>query len=283
MVSDVVGDSMRIGISLPVRELGEDLGAVREFAQTAENVGFKHLRVPDQVLRPNAGFIREPLVMLSYIAGLTKRIELVPSVIVAPARQTVLLGRQVADLDLLTAGRVRLGLGVGGSEVEYRAMGQDFRTRGERLAEQINLLRRLWREDQVDFSGRWDQVEGGGLNPRPERDIPIWVGARGTPIPRIRQRIALLADGWFVTCKPSEFLEVRESIDNEARRAGRDPSDLGTEASISVVGDQSARWPDALDAWRNLGLTHLCLRTFGARLNADRHLTMVRELAAEVL
>jgi len=283
VVADANEQAMRIGISLPVRELKGDLGAIREFAQTAEQVGFDHLRVPDQVLRPGAGFIREPLVMLAYLAGLTERIELVPSVVVAPARQTVLLARQVADLELLTRGRVRLGVGVGGNEAEYRALGQDFHTRGARLAEQIDLLRRLWAEDQVDFSGRWDQVEGAGLNPRPERGIPIWIGARGTPVPRIRQRIALLADGWFVTSKPHEYLDVRESIDKEARSAGRDPSELGAEASVSVVGDQGDQWPGALETWRNLGLTHLCLRTFGAQLSADRHLSTMQELAAEVL
>ena len=283
MVAYVNEEAMRIGISLPVRELKGDLGAVREFAQTAEQVGFRHLRVPDQVLRPRAGFIREPLVMLAYLAGLTERIELVPSVVVAPARQTVLLARQVADLELLTNGRVRLGVGVGGNESEYRALGQDFHTRGIRMAEQIDLMRRLWTEDQVDFSGRWDHVEGAGLNPMPEREIPIWIGARGNPAPRIRQRIALLADGWFVTCRPHEYVEVREDIDQEARIVGRGGSDLGTEASVSVVGDQQAQWPGAVDTWRKLGLTHLCLRTFGAQLSADQHLSTMQELAAEVL
>lgn len=278
-----IPEAMRIGISLPVRELGGDLGAIREFAQTAEHVGYTHLRVPDQLLRPGAGYIREPLMTLAFLAGITERIELVPSVIVAPARQTVLLARQVADLELLTRGRLRLGLGVGGNEAEYRALGQDFHTRGARLAEQIDLLRRLWREDVVTFSGRWDHVDGAGLNPRPERDIPIWIGGRGVPVVTVRHRIARRADGWFVTCGPHEYLEVREDVDNEARRAGRDPSELGTEAGVSVVGDEHGEWRGVLETWRNLGLTHLCLRTFGAKMSPEQHLSTMQDLAAEVL
>lgn len=271
---------MQIGISLPVRELAGDLSAIGEFAQTAERSGFTHLRVPDQVLRRGAGFIREPLVTLAYLAGLTETIELVTSVVVAPARQTGLLARQSADVDLLSRGRLRLGVGVGGNEVEYGAMGQDFHSRGVRLDEQIDLLRRLWSEERVDFSGRWDHVEDAGLNPRPERDIPIWIGARGTPIPRIRERIGQLADGWFVTCQPQEYEAVRNDIDRAARRAGRDPSRFGSEASVSVVGDQQGDWHGAVERWRRLGLTHLCLRTFGAQLTADQHLSTMQELAS---
>jgi len=137
---------MRVGVSLPVRELAHDLGAIREFAQAAEDLGLKHLRIPDQVIRPGNKHLHEPLTLLAYLAGCTQTIELVPSVIVLPLRQTALLARQVAEIDVLSAGRMRLGIGVGGSAPEYEAMGVDFHTRGARCTEQMQLLQRLWRE-----------------------------------------------------------------------------------------------------------------------------------------
>lgn len=126
---------MKIGISLPVRELKNDLGAIKAFAQTADELGLTHLRVPDQVLRPDSGYLHEPLMLLAYIAAVTKKIELVPSVIVLPSRQTVLVAKQAAELDVLSGGRLRLGIGVGASAQEYQALGVDFHTRGARCEE----------------------------------------------------------------------------------------------------------------------------------------------------
>ena len=170
---------MKVGISLPVRELKDDLGAVRAFAQAADELGYTHLRVPDLVARPKSGHLHEPLVLLAYVAAIVENIELVPSVIVTPSRQTVLLAKQLATLERLSGGGVRLGVGVGGSEAEYRALDQDFGTRGARCEEQLELLRRLWTEPEVDFEGRWDIVQGTGIDPLPSRPIPIWIGARG--------------------------------------------------------------------------------------------------------
>ncbi len=165
---------MKIGISLPVREFENDLGAIKEFAQTADELGYTHLRVPDQVLRPKSGHLHEPMMLLAYVAAVTERIELVPSVIVTPSRQTVLLAKQAAELDVLTGGRLRLGVGVGGSEAEYRSLGADFRTRGARIEEQIGLLKALWTQESVNFSGRWDTVAGAGLSPLPiQQPIPL--------------------------------------------------------------------------------------------------------------
>ena len=149
---------MRIGISLPVRELQGDLGAIREFAQMADELGYTHLRVPDQVLRPDSGYVHEPLTLLAYVAAITQKIELVPSVIVLPSRQTVLVAKQTAELDVLSGGRLRLGIGVGPSAEEYQAMGADFQTRGDRCEEQMSLLKQLWTQPTVEFDGRWDKV-----------------------------------------------------------------------------------------------------------------------------
>ena len=269
---------MQIGISLPVRELKDDLSAILAFAQAAEEFGYTHLRVPDQVLRPNSGHLHEPMTILAYVAAVTKAIELVPSVIVTPARQTVLLAKQAATLDALSGGHVRLGIGVGGSSAEYGALGADFHTRGARIEEQIDLMRLLWTQETVEFAGRWDTVEGAGLNPLPvQRPIPIWIGASGVPVPRIRRRIGRQADGWFALCSPEEYPAVKADIDAAAAEAGRDPDAIGREAGVAVVGPREAEWRDRVRGWQDAGLTHICLRTLGGGLTADQHIEKMRE------
>ncbi|MDH3681516.1 MAG: TIGR03619 family F420-dependent LLM class oxidoreductase [Acidimicrobiia bacterium] len=273
---------MEIGISLPVRELQDDLRAIVAFARGADELGFTHLRVPDLVLRPEAGHLHEPLLLLAYIAAVTERIELVPSVIVSPSRQTALLAKQATELDLLSGGRTRLGVGVGGSKAEYAAMGHDFHTRGARLEEQIELLRLLWSEPTVTFSGRWDSVTAAGLNPRPTRSIPLWIGAGRLPGRRVLRRIGRLADGWFVLCGPDEFEPLAAEIRQLAEASGREPSAVGAEASVAVVGDAASGWRDRVEAWRQEGLTHLCLRTLGAELTPDQHLAEMQRAASEL-
>lgn len=269
---------MQIGISLPVREMKDDLAAIKAFAQAAEDLGYTHLRVPDQVLRPRSGHLHEPMMILAYVAAATKTIELVPSVIVTPARQTVLLAKQAATLDVLSGGHVRLGIGVGGSSAEYGALGADFHTRGARIEEQIDLMRLLWTKETVDFEGRWDTVEGAGVNPLPvQRPIPIWIGASGVPVPRIRRRIGRQADGWFALCSPEEYPAVKADIDASAIDAGRDPDSIGREAGVAVVGPREAEWRDRVEGWRDTGLTHLCLRTLGGGLTTDQHIEKMRE------
>ena len=274
---------MKVGISLPVRELKDDLGAIKAFAELCDELGYTHLRVPDQVFRANSGHLHEPLMLLAYVAAVTSRIELVPSVIVTPARQTVLLAKQLATLDRMSGGRVRLGVGVGGSKVEYEALGEDFHTRGARCEEQIELLRALWTAEAVDFDGQWDAVKGGaGIDPLPTRPIPIWIGAAGVPVPRIRKRIGAQADGWFVLCSPDEFDGLKADVDAAATAAGRDPQTIGTEAGVAVVGPRQAEWQDRVAGWRAKGLTHLCLRTLGGGLEADAHLACAERAFREL-
>ena len=275
---------MRVGVSLPVRELGNDMGAIREFALAADEIGYTHLRVPDQVLRPRSGPLHEPMMLLAWAAAVTERIELVPSVIVTPARQTVLLAKQAAELDVLTGGRVRLGIGVGGSADEYAALNQDFGTRGARVEEQLDLMRALWTREQVDFEGRWDTVRGAGLSPLPvQRPIPVWIGASGVPAARIRRRIGRQADGWFVLCSPEEFPGIKADIDTAARDAGRDPAEIGAEAGVAVVGPRAPEWKDRVRGWREKGLTHVCLRTLGGGLAPDEHLGKMQEAWRELV
>jgi len=274
---------MKIGVSLPVRELENDLGAIRDFARLAEELGLTHLRVPDQVLRSGNKHLHEPMMLLAYIAAVTEKIELVPSVIVLPSRQTALFAKQAAELDVLSGGRVRLGIGVGGSEDEYQAMGQDFSTRGARCDEQFELLKLLWTQEEVRFQGRWDTVEGAGLNPLPvQRPIPLWIGGRAEPSTSVIRRIGRLSDGWFVLCSPEAFPKISEQIAAQAQAAGRPAGSIGTEAGVAVVGPREAEWRDRVANWHRIGLTHLCLRTLGGGLNAHQHLAKLREVAEEV-
>lgn len=274
---------MRIGVSLPVRELGDDLGAIVEFARAAEALGLTHLRVPEQVYRAGSGPLHEPMSMMTYIAAVTSKIELVPSVIILPARQTVLVAKQAATLDNLSGGRLRLGIGVGKNAEEYEALGADFHTRGDRCEEQIDLLKRLWTEETVDFDGKYHMLSGAGIDPLPvQKPIPIWIGASGLPTARVRRRIGRQADGWFNLCSPEEFGGLRDDIYREAEAAGRDPKSLGTEAGVAVVGPREAEWQSRVAGWREIGLTHLCLRTLGGGLAPHEHIPRMEAAAKEL-
>ena len=273
----------RIGISLPVRELEEDLAGLREFAQTAEELGFTHLRVPDMVLRPGGGHLLESLTLLSWVAAATSTIELVPSVIILPARQTALVAKQAAALDVLSGGRLRLGVGVGRSAEEYAALGQDLHTRGRRCEEQIELLRLLWTQDEVHFAGRWDRIDGAGINPLPvQRPIPLWIGpgGGGAVADAVLRRIGRQADGWFAIIARGDVPAALSRIRREAEAAGRDPSAIGTEGAVAVPGKPAAEWLAEVKAWTEAGATHLCMRTVDGGFDTAGHLAALRETRA---
>ena len=274
---------MHFGISLPVRELGDDIAAIKEFAQAAEELGFTHLRVPDQVIRADSGALHEPHTVMTFVAAVTSTIELVPSVIILPARPTVLVAKQAATLDSLSGGRLRLGIGVGRYPEEYEALGADFHNRGARCEEQMELLRLLWTQETVEFDGKWGKVSGAGLNPLPvQRPIPMWIGAAGVPVQRIRRRIGRQADGWFNLASPEEYGEVRDDIFREAEAAERDPKSIGIEAGVAVVGPREPEWKSRVAGWRDMGLTHICLRTLGGGLEAHEHIPRMQQAAAEM-
>ena len=272
---------MRVGVSLPVREMAGDLGAIREFAQAAESLGLTHLRVPDQIIRPRSGHLHDALSLLCYLAAVTEKIELVPSIIVLPLRPTALIARQTAALDVLSGGRLRLGIGVGINKAEFKALGVDFRTRGRLCDEQLELLHALWSEPSVNFEGEFHTVEDNGIDPRPVNGrIPIWVGGRGVPGDAVVRRIGRWADGWFVLASPEDYPDVRRRIDEAAQAAGRDPNAIGTEAGVAVVGEREAQWQDRVTNWHATGLTHLCLRTLGGGLDVADHLPKLEEVVA---
>jgi len=271
--------SLRIGVSLPVRELKDDLAAIRDFAALAEELGFTHLRIPEQIVRKASGHLHEPLTLLAYLAACTREIELVPSVLVLPARQTALVAKQAAEIDHLSGGRLRLGIGVGGSRREYQALGQDFATRGRRCTEQMQLLKRLWTEPELSFDGEFDQLSKVGIDPLPiQRPIPMWIGGASTPSEPVMRRIGEHADGWFALCAPGEFPAIQQRIERFAKDAGRDPAGIGAESGLGIHGRSVSEWLEILDERKQGGVSHLCMRTLGGDLDADGHLEALAEV-----
>jgi probable F420-dependent oxidoreductase len=284
---------MRIGVVLPQTEIGADAGAVRAYAQGVEALGYGHVLAYDHVLGADpavhTGWKRpynvrttfhEPFVLFGYLAALTS-LELVTGIIILPQRQTVLVAKQAAEVDLLTGGHVRLGVGLGWNEVEYEALGQDFTNRGRRIEEQVALLRRLWTEDSLSFEGEFHRVTGAGLNPPPvQRPIPIWFGAQS---PRAYRRAGRLADGWFPQMQPGpELDEAIATVGQAAAEAGREPGAIGMEGRIRWKGDPDA-FGQLAEGWRAAGATHLSVNTMDAGLaTIDDHLAAL-ETAAGLL
>jgi probable F420-dependent oxidoreductase len=274
---------LKIGVSLPVRELRNDIPAIVAFAQLAEQLGFTHLRVPDQILRPNNRHLHEPLTLMAYLAALTKKIELTPSVIILPVRQTILVAKQAAEIDILSGGRLRLGIGVGGSEEEYHFMRENYKTRGKKCDEQMKLLKALWSKESVKFSGEWHNIPEAGINPLPiQRPIPMWIGARASPNQAVINRIGTLSDGWFVLCSPEEFPKINIKIHDAAQKVGRNPKEIGTEAGVAVVGAREHEWQSRVKGWKRMGLSHLCIRTLGGSLSSKQHLDKLQEISKEL-
>jgi probable F420-dependent oxidoreductase len=284
---------MQIGVVFPQTEIGGDPGAVRAYGQRVEQLGFRHLLAYDHVVGADPAVhpgwkgpydvnttFHEPLVVFGYLAALTS-LELVTGIIILPQRQTALVAKQAAEVDLLTGGRFRLGIGLGWNQVEYQALGKDFTTRGRRVEEQVQLLRRLWTEPSVTFDGDDEHVVGAGLAPLPvQQPIPIWFGAQS---PTAYRRAGRLADGWFPQTPPGPDLDAaRAIVDEGALAAGRDPSTLGIEGRVSWAGDLR-KLSTQVDRWRRAGATHLSVSTMGAGLGGvDRHLDVLAQVASEL-
>ena len=269
---------MQIGAIFPYFEIGSDPIAIRDYAQAVEQLGYSHLLAADHVLgadpdRPG-GFrgpytyqhpFHEPLVLFGYLAGITQRIGLGTWVIIMPQRQTALVAKQAAAVDVLSGGRLRLGLGIGWNEVEYEALGENFHNRGRRLEEQIAVLRALWTEPVVTFEGRWHKITKAGINPMPvQRPIPIWLGGRDE---RMLRRVARMADGWFPLMPPDDSARALiKQLHDYAREIGRAPGTIGIEARVSLAGHTPDEWIQELQAWRNLGATAVSAYTMGGSL-----------------
>jgi probable F420-dependent oxidoreductase len=282
---------MRIGVVFPQTEIGADVGSVRAYGEAVEELGFTHVLAYDHVVGADPQVhapwdgpydvdttFHEPLVLFGYLAAVTS-LHLVTGIIILPQRQTVLVAKQAAEVDLLTRGRFRLGVGIGWNEVEFEALGKDFTNRGRRIEEQIALLRRLWVERSVTFRGEDERITAAGLAPPPvQRPIPIWIGGASLPV---YERIGRLADGWFPQVPPGPKLEgARTSVEAAATAAGRDPASLGMEGRVSLGSKGVSGVVDHVAHWRDAGATHVSINTMDAGLGAvDAHIAALAEIA----
>ncbi len=279
---------MKIGVVYPQIELRGDPEAVRRFGLAAEELGYDHLLAYDHVV--GADHDREPklwgpyteehpfhdpFVMFAYLAGITERLGLVTGVLILPQRQTVLVAKQCADLDLLSGGRLRLGVGVGWNYVEYDALGQDFASRGKRADEQIGYLRRLWSEPLVSFEGEFDRIDRGNVLPRPRRQIPIWVGGFG---PAAFRRGSQLGDGFIFAGALDRCLDGWKQVQAGLAEAGRTVEGFG--ADLITTGSKTLEATvEAAERWRDAGGTHLSVLSMGKGLDSiDAHVDFIHDV-----
>ena len=270
---------MHIGAVFPQVEIGTDPGAIRDYAQAVEAMGYTHILTFDHVLGANpdrpGGWkgpytyrhaFHEPFVLFGFLAAATRRVELVTGILILPQRQTALVAKQAAAVDVLSGGRLRLGVGVGWNPVEFEALGERFTNRGARIEEQIAVLRALWARDLVTIEGQWHRVTDAGLNPLPPRPtIPIWMGGESEPVFR---RAARLADGWMPHFRPGpEAQATVDRLHGLIREAGRDPLAFGIEGRLTLAQVPQDQREAELVAWRKMrGITHLSVHTVGLGL-----------------
>jgi probable F420-dependent oxidoreductase len=282
---------MRIGVVFPQTEIGPDPGAVRAYGEAVDGLGYDHLLAYDHVVGADPAVhpdwrgpydvtttFHEPFVVFGYLAAITS-LELVTGIIILPQRQTALVAKQAAEVDLLTGGRFRLGVGLGWNAVEYEALGKDFSDRGKRIGEQVQLLRRLWTEPSVTHRGPSEQLTGAGLAPLPvQRPIPIWFGAQS---PAAYRRVGRLADGWFPQVAPGPKLdEARTIVDEAATEAGRDPAALGLEGRVTLRDRDIAKLVTHVAGWEGVGASHVTINTMGGGLGpVDRHIAALADAA----
>jgi probable F420-dependent oxidoreductase len=287
---------MRIGVVFPQTEIGSDPAVIRDYAQTAEGLGYTHVLVYDHVLGANperpGGWsgpythltpFHEVFVLLSYLAGVTQHLELVTGVLILPQRQTALVAKQAASLDVVSGGRLRLGVGLGWNEVEYTALNENFHNRGQRLEEQVALMRRLWSEPLVDFKGKWHTIPDAGINPLPvQRSIPVWFGGESE---RALRRLAQLADGWMPQHRSAAA--AKNDLDLLAsflEEAGRSRSEIGLEPRLSYSEGDPKTWETKLRDWQAVGATHLSINTMGSGFKTPQeHIHAIQKFAHIVM
>jgi probable F420-dependent oxidoreductase len=284
---------MRLGVVFPQTEIGADPGAIRAYVAAVAEAGYDHILAYDHVVGADPAIhqgwrgpydisstFHEPFVLFGFLAAITT-LELVTGIIILPQRQTVLVAKQAAEVDLLSLGQLRLGVGIGWNAVEYEALGQDFSNRGKRLGEQITVMRRLWTEQSVTFSGDYGKLTGAGIAPLPvQRPIPVWFGASSPPALR---RAGRIGDGWFPMMAPGPKLDDAIALVHDAAKAaGRDPATLGMEGRVDYRDTGGHVGPDHLEgkaaSWRSAGATHLSLNTMRAGLaTVDDHIAAITD------
>jgi probable F420-dependent oxidoreductase len=288
---------MNIGVVFPQVEIGQDPAAIRDYAQAVEAMGYTHILAFDHVLGANperpGGWkgpytyrhpFHEPFVLFGFLAGVTRRVELVTGILILPQRQTALVAKQAAAVDVLSRGRLRLGVGVGWNPVEFEALGEDFTNRGKRIEEQIDLMRALWTKELVTFQGQWHRVPDAGINPLPvQRPIPVWMGGESEVVVR---RAARLADGWMPHFRPGPDAQaIVDRLHGLIKEAGRDPGKFGIEGRMTLAQVPPEQRTKEIAEWRAMrGITHLCIYTVGLGLTTpDEHVRTLERFKKEAL
>ena len=285
---------MRIGAVLPHNEIGTDPGAMRAYAQGLEEMGISNLLIYDHVLGADAdrpgGFkgaydkdvaFHEPLTTFAFIAAITTRLKMMSAVMILPQRQAALVAKQAAEVAILSGDRFSLGVGIGWNKVEYQALEIPFRRRGDRLGEQVELLRQLWTHDSMSFEGEFHTVDLASINPRPNKMIPIWFGGSA---PGAIERCALKGDGWIPLGSPNDSSRDRiDAIRQHREAAGLSMDGFGIQAQAQFAGGDPERWRSHAEKWRDLGCTDLAVATHNAGpTNVDGHLSRVSEYLAAI-
>ena len=276
---------MKIGVVFPQTEIGPDAGGVRAYTQAVEQMGDTHVLAYDHVIGANLAnrpdwkgpysletAFHEPFVLFSFMAGMTETLELATGIVILPQRQTVLVAKQAAALDVLSDGRFRMGIGIGWNKVEYESLGSEFTDRGARSEEQIALMRALWTKDSVNFEGKWHSVPDAGINPLPiQQPIPIWIGG-GADV--VIKRIARIGDGWMPMWQPDEAgLKELDKLYTYAEEAGRDGSDIGINGRVTADLASEDSWSEAVKSWSGIKADYIDINTMGQGLSgADAHI-----------
>ena len=269
----------KLGAIFPQTEIGNDIGAIREYAQATESLGFDFLLAFDHVLGANAethteltgpyrhyDAFHEPFVLFGYLAAVTSSVELATGIIILPQRQTALVAKQAAAVDVLSNGRLRLGIGVGWNYVEYEALGENWRNRGARSEEQIDVMRQLWTNELITYEGKWHKITDAGILPLPaQRPIPVWLGGAAD---RTIRRIVSIGDGWILTGRPDDRAKrLIGKLNAYAEEAGRDIASIGLEGWVSASIGGPDDWAKEAEDWKALGATHVSLNTMRTDLD----------------
>ena len=286
---------MEIGAVFPHNEIGTDPQAIKDYAQGVEELGITHLLIYDHVLgadrnRPG-GFegpydkdvaFHEPFTTFAFIAAVTKNLDMITTVMILPQRQTVLVAKQAAELAILSNNRFKLGIGVGWNAVEYVGLNENFKTRGKRQAEQVELMCLLWESEVLEYKGEYHHIDKASINPRPSENVPIWFGGGA---PQLIERCADLGDGWIPLMGPNEAARnTLEEIRAKREAKGLDWNNFGVQAQAQYAGGDPDRWNKHAEKWRDLGASHLAVATHNAEpTNVDGHLSRIKEYMNAVI
>lgn len=286
---------MEIGVVFPQTEIGPEPETIVRYAQVAEERGYGHLLAFEHILGANpdreGGWdgpydhtdqFHEPFTLFSYLSAFTDELKFVTGVLVLPQRKTTLVAKQAAQVDRFSDGRFRLGVGVGWNSMEYVGMGEDFRQRGRRIEEQVEVLRHLWTENPTTFEGEFHRIPNMGINPLPvQQPIPLWIGGTAEPVLR---RIARIADGWIPIWRQNPEEKTREQLaklHEYAEVEGRDIDDIGIHGLLPWLDTfDQGMLVDRVETWEGLGADYLSVGMLRQGFDPDEHIRAIERFAA---